>query len=70
MANFNTNLPSVRIVQNFIKDKQLIEIKLVTGDVITGEARWQDDDCIAVTESNNQQIVLWRNAIAYLKAKS
>ncbi len=70
MAAFNTNLPSIRIVQNFIKDKKLVEIKLVTGDVITGEARWQDDDCIAVADNNNEQTILWRNAIAYLKAKS
>lgn len=70
MANFNTNLPSIRIVQNFIKDKQVLEIKLLTGDIITGEARWQDDDCIAVADSNNQQTIIWRNAIAYIKANT
>lgn len=69
MANnqFDTSLPSTRQVQNCIKDKVIVEFKLMTGDLITGRVFWQDHNCICVFNGNNEQITVWRQAIAYIK---
>ncbi|HEY9295360.1 MAG TPA: RNA-binding protein hfq [Phormidium sp.] len=65
---FDTNLPSVRQVQSIIKAQKRVELKLLTGEVIGGTLRWQDQNCIAIIDENNQQSLVWRQSIAYLKA--
>ncbi len=70
MSSFNTNLPNIRLVQSLIKDKKQVEVKLLTGDLLTGSVRWQDDDCICILDSANEQNILWRQAIAYIKPKA
>lgn len=69
MADFNTSLPSIRQVQLLIKDKKQAELKLTTGDVVTGQIRWQDDYCLCVVDQANQSTIVWRQAIVYLKPK-
>ncbi|CDN15943.1 MAG: RNA-binding protein hfq [Richelia sp.] len=64
---FDTSLPSIRQVQNLIKDKNGVEIKLVTGDVLTGTMVWQDPHCILLADSNGQKTTIWRQALAYMK---
>jgi host factor-I protein len=32
MTQFDTGLPSVRLVQGYVKDRQEVEVKLVTDD--------------------------------------
>jgi len=66
MAEFQTGLPSIRQVQGFIKDKKEIEVKLVTNDVLVGKLAWQDTDCLCLKVAG-QQMIIWRQAIAYLK---
>ena len=68
-TELETGLPSVRQLQMLIRDKQEVEIKLVTSDVITGRVQWQDKYCICLDSPENQTIMLWRQAIAYLKPK-
>jgi host factor-I protein len=68
-SEFDTNLPSVRQVQSMIKDKKSVEIKLLTGELMTGKLSWQDPSCICFVDEGNQQTLVWRQAIAYLKAK-
>ena len=68
-TGFDTNLPNVRQVQSFIKSQQQVEIKLTTGEAILCKVRWQDPDCIALVDENNQQTLVWRQALAYLKPK-
>ncbi|MCG8363270.1 MAG: RNA chaperone Hfq [Pseudanabaenales cyanobacterium] len=69
-TELETGLPSVRQLQMLIRDKQEVEIKLMTNDVITGRVRWQDTYCICLDDSENQTFMLWRQAIAYLKPKA
>ncbi|MFB2837371.1 Hfq-related RNA-binding protein [Floridanema evergladense] len=65
---FDTNLPSVRQVQSIIKAQKRVELKLLTGEVLGGILRWQDQNCIAIIDDSNQQTLVWRQSIAYLKA--
>jgi host factor-I protein len=67
---FNTGLPSTRQVQAAIKNKQDVELKLLTNDLIAGKVKWQDDDCICIVDHYDQPTIVWRHAIAYLKPKA
>lgn len=68
-SEFDTALPSIRQVQTLIKDTTVVELKLVTGDLLTGKINWQDRNCICLVDGNNQPSTVWRHAIAYLKPK-
>ena len=67
MSEFETGLPSIRLIQTYIKDKQLLELKLLTGDILVGRLFWQDPQCICLLDQANQQILIGRQAIAYVK---
>ncbi len=67
MAEFETGLPSVRQIQGFIKQGQEVELKLLTQDLIVGQLRWQDQDCICLNTQEGQPVIVWRHAIAYIK---
>ena len=64
---FDTSLPSTRQVQKCIKEKITVKFRLMTGDTIIGRIFWQDQNCICVFDGNNEQITVWRQAIAYMK---
>jgi host factor-I protein len=70
MTDFDINLPSIRQVQNIIKDKNEVELKLSTGDLLAGKIFWQDKECISLLDHYDQQTIVWRQAIVYLKPKS
>lgn len=67
---FDTTLPSIRQLQNWIKQKTTVEFKLVSGDLITGRVFWQDSNCVSILDANNEQITVWKLAIAYMKIRS
>ena len=67
MSEFETGLPSIRQVQTYIKDKQEVELKLVTNDLLAGKIFWQDPHCICLLDEENMQTTIWRQAIVYLK---
>ena len=64
---FDTGLPSIRQVQNLIRDQQAVEVKLMTGDTLAGSVSWQDVNAICIKEDDNSTILM-RGAIAYIKA--
>ncbi|MGF1542812.1 MAG: RNA-binding protein hfq [Pleurocapsa sp.] len=70
MANFDTGLPGVRQVQNYIKDQQEVELKLITDDLIVGKIIWQDADCLCLLDHYEQPTLIWRQALVYLKPKA
>ena len=70
MTEFDTALPGVRQIQTYIKEKQEVELKLVTDDLVVGKITWQDDDCLCLMDHYNQQTIIWRQALVYLKAKA
>lgn len=70
MTEFDTALPGVVQVQNYIKDKQEVEIKLITDDLMVGKIIWQDPNTLCIMDHYNQQTLVWRQALVYLKAKA
>ncbi|HAT13825.1 MAG TPA: RNA-binding protein hfq [Microcoleaceae bacterium UBA11344] len=68
MSEFETGLPSVRLIQSYIKEKQQVELKLLTNDLLVGRIFWQDNNCICVLDASEKQILISRQAIAYIKS--
>ena len=67
---FDTALPSIRHVQTLIKQASIVELKVLTGDLLIGKISWQDQNCLCLVDDNNQPTIIWRHAIAYLKPKT
>jgi host factor-I protein len=70
MSEFDIGLPSIRQIQTYLKEKQPVEIKLTTNDVLEGTIAWQDQNCICLLDAQQQITLVWRQAIAYMKAKT
>lgn len=69
LTELDTTLPSIRQVQTLIKQTKPVELKLLSGDVLTGRVLWQDPHCICIADENSQQTTVWKQAIAYIKPK-
>ncbi len=67
LTEFDTSLPSIRQVQNLIKETTQVELKLLTGDSISGRILWQDLQCMLVQDGSGQKITIWKQAVAYMK---
>ena len=67
MSEFDTGLPSIRLIQSYIKDKEQVEIKVMTGDSLAGRIFWQDSSCLCLLDASETQIMISRSAIAYIK---
>ena len=70
MSEFDQSLPSIRQLQTLIKDKQEVELKLSTDDLLVGKIVWQDSSCICLVDHYSQQTIVWRHALIYLKPKA
>jgi host factor-I protein len=64
---FDTSLPSVRHLQHLVRERQRIELKLLSGDQLQGRLFWQDTDCLCLQGEDDQLTLVWRNAIAFLR---
>ncbi|MEY3297158.1 MAG: hypothetical protein RLZZ597_418 [Cyanobacteriota bacterium] len=64
---FATGFPSVRQIQTLIREKKVIEVKLLTGDVLSGRVLWQDPHCICLEGDNQGKHQVWKQAIGFLK---
>ncbi|BAU09031.1 RNA-binding protein hfq [Fischerella thermalis CCMEE 5330] len=70
ITEFDTSLPSTRQLQNLIKQAAPTEIKLLTGDILSGRVMWQDQYSVCLVDDNSQQVMIWKQAIAYFKPLS
>jgi host factor-I protein len=61
-----SGLPSTRLLQTYLRDKRLVEVKLVTGDTFTGTLSWQDPNCLCL-DVEGEPTILWRSALVALK---
>jgi host factor-I protein len=70
MTEFDTGLPSIRQVQELIKDQKNVEVKLITNDLIVGKIRWQDPQSICLVDQSDQSILIWRHSLVFIKPQS
>ena len=69
-SDFDTALPSIVQVQTLIKQAIIVELKLLSGDLLTGKISWQDQNCLCIIDQSNNPITVWQHAIAYVKPKN
>ena len=65
-----SGMPSFRQLQTLIQTGSEVELKLVTNDLLVGKVRWQDDVCMCLMDHYDQQTIVWKQAIAFLKPKT
>lgn len=68
-TELETGLPSTRQIQSLIRDNREVELKLITGDLLAGKIRWQDPHCISLVDQYDQDTLVWRQGIVYLKPR-
>jgi host factor-I protein len=68
-TELDTGLPSTRQIQDIIREATEIEMKLVTGDLLSGKVRWQDPHCICILDHYDQPTIVWRQSIVFIKPK-
>lgn len=68
-TDLDTGLPSTRQIQTIIREETEIEMKLVTGDLLSGKVRWQDPHCICILDHYDQPTIVWRQSIVFVKPK-
>lgn len=68
-TELETGLPSVRYVQTLIKDGRMVTLQLLTNEKLEGKVLWQDSYCVCLMEATGQTIV-WKQAIAFIRANS
>ena len=65
----DTSLPSVRHVQELIRNRTMVRLVMVGGEELEGTVRWQDNDFLALRQDASLPLVLVnRNAITVLRA--
>lgn len=64
---FATGFPSVRQIQTLIRDKAAVEVKLITGDLLSGRIVWQDPQCICLEAEDQSKHQVWKQAIGFLR---
>lgn len=65
-----SNYPSFRLLQGYIKDQQTVEVKLLSGEAMTGQVLWQDIHCLYLQADESSSSLIWRQAIAYIQPKA
>ncbi len=65
----DTTLPSTRLLQHWIRDRQPLELILITGEKLRATLSWQDPECLCVSQGDQPQL-LWRRAIARIQPLS
>jgi host factor-I protein len=67
-SDFDIASPSIKQVQTLIKDGKAVEVKLLSGDLLSGKLLWQDQTCMCLMDSSEQTVTIWRQAIAFIKS--
>nr|QFZ92545.1 hypothetical protein EKO22_09495 [Synechococcus elongatus PCC 11802] len=70
VALLDTSLPNVRLLQQYIREQVLLEVKLSSGDVWQARLAWQDPDCLCLKTQQGETIILWRSALVFLRPLS
>ncbi len=65
----DTSLPSVRHVQELIRNRTMVNVRMVGGHELEGTIKWQDNQFLALRQDSSMPLVLInRDSIAVLRA--
>ena len=57
-SRLDTSLPSIRLLQDLIRNHQLVQIKIITGESLEGVLAWQDVDYLALREPMGESLLM------------
>ena len=66
-SEIEAGLPSTKLLQTYLRDQSIVEVKLITGDTVTGMIAWQDPICLCIKADENL-VLVWRSALVSIKA--
>jgi host factor-I protein len=65
----DTSLPSVRHIQELIRNRTVVRVVMIGGQELEGTLRWQDNDVLALRQDASMPLVLLnRHGVAILRA--
>jgi host factor-I protein len=65
----DTSLPSVRHVQELIRNRTMVSVLMAGGQELEGTIKWQDTDFLALRQDTSLPLVLLnRSSICVLRA--
>jgi len=69
VLEMNTNLPGVRLLQKWIREKHELRIQLVDGSAMEGYLQWQDPEFLAlIAEGKGVPDLLSRSHVVRITA--
>jgi len=57
-SRLDTSLPSIRLLQDLIRNHQLVQIKITTGESLEGVLAWQDVHYLALREPMGESLLM------------
>ena len=70
-SRLDTSLPSIRHLQDLIRNHTPVQIKIITGDSLEGVLAWQDVDYLALREPMGESVLLInREAVVLVRCLS
>jgi len=64
--HLDTSLPSIRLIQSYIREKKALQFKLTDGSTITGQLIWQDVLFYCVVDNSQKQLLIARSSVAVI----
>ncbi|MFN7741393.1 MAG: Hfq-related RNA-binding protein [Cyanobacteriota bacterium] len=57
-SRLDTSLPSIRLLQDLIRNHQLVQIKITTGESLEGVLAWQDVNYLALRVPMGESLLM------------
>ena len=65
-SEFDTSLPSIRLLQRYVKEKTAIDLRLNDGSALSGKLLWIDPIFLCVLDATEKTILVNRASIALI----
>ncbi|MFP4318180.1 MAG: Hfq-related RNA-binding protein [Phormidium sp.] len=63
----DTSLPSIRFLQQYVKEHTPLELQTTTGDRLIGRIAWQDPIYFCLRDDEGHQYLVNRQLVVYVK---
>ncbi|TAF55725.1 MAG: RNA-binding protein hfq [Oscillatoriales cyanobacterium] len=65
-SEFDTSLPSIRLLQRYVKEKTTITLRLNDGSTLSGKLLWIDPIFLCLLDASEKNILVRRDSIALI----
>lgn len=68
-SEFDTSLPSTRLMQRYVKEKTKVALRLNDSSILAGTMLWMDPVFLYIEDATGKQTLVNRASIATLSAQ-